>query len=279
MPRLVVVPTPIGNLEDITLRALRVLRETSIVLAEDTRHTAKLLRHFGIDTPLLSYHQHNKRSRLPAALHALEKGDVALASSAGMPAIADPGFELVVAAIEAGIEVDVLPGPNAAITAVVLAALPAPGFIFVGFLPRRGPERRMRLTEIASLPYSIVLYEAPHRLQDTLRDVQSTLGNRAVVLARELTKVHQETVRGTVASLLERYAVESPRGEFTLVVEGARAMSEQVDRSEEARAELRRRRARKEDARAAMAEVGLKYGLSRNRIYRLWLESAPDLAD
>lgn len=267
---LYVVPTPIGNLEDITLRALRVLADVSLVLAEDTRHTRKLLTHFDIRSRLLSYHQHNKRARLEAALQALDEGDVALVSSAGMPAVSDPGFELIEAAIAAGVTVDVLPGPSAVVTAVVAAALPAPGFVFLGFLPRRSSDRRERLGQVRDLPYSIVLYESPHRLVDTLRDLESVLGDRSGVAARELTKLHQEVVRGTVSELRRRYEGQAPRGEFTLVVSGAKP--EPVNRVEEARAELRRRRIEGQEARRAVAEVAKTYGLSRNAAYQLWLE-------
>jgi 16S rRNA (cytidine1402-2'-O)-methyltransferase len=271
VPRLYVVPTPIGNLEDLTLRALRVLREVSLILAEDTRHSGKLLRHYGIKSPLLSYHQHNKRARLDASLRALAEGDVALVSSAGTPSVSDPGFELINAAYDAGFEVDVLPGPNAAVTAVVAAALPAPGFLFMGFLPRRAPERRQRLAEAVDLPYALVLYEAPHRLRALLEDVREVMGNRRMAVARELTKVHQEVVRGSVEEMIERHGGAEPRGEFTLVVAPAEAGT--VDRREDARQELGRRRARGEEARTAVAEVAAKYGLKRNDAYRLWLEN------
>lgn len=272
MARLYVVPTPIGNLEDITLRALRVLREVSLILAEDTRHTRKLLSHYTITTPLLSYHQHNKRVRLPDVLQTLVDGDVALVSSAGMPAVSDPGFELIEAAIAAGVAVDVLPGASAVITAVVAAALPAPGFLFAGFLPRKAGDRRQRLAEIASTPYSLVFYEAPHRLLATLADVAAVLGDRRMVAARELTKIHQEVIRGTVSELQERFRHQPPRGEFTLVVAGA--APEALDRSAEARDALRQRYLDGEDARRAVGAVATTYGLSRNEAYRLWLEVA-----
>lgn len=270
MPRLFVVPTPIGNLEDITYRAVRILGAVSLILAEDTRHTRKLLSHYGMATPLLSYHQHNKRVRLDGALKALSAGDVALVSSAGTPAVSDPGFELIVSAVQAGIEVEVLPGPSAVVTAVVVAALPAPGFLFAGFLPRRSQDRRRRLAEVAAIPYSVVLYEAPHRLLACLQDIREVLGDRQAVAARELTKLHQEVVRGTVAELIVRYTAETPRGEFTLVVAGASPTAE--DRSGEAMEELRCRHLQGEEARTATPAVASKYGISRNQAYRLWLE-------
>lgn len=272
MGRLYVVPTPIGNLEDITLRALRVLQDVSLILAEDTRHSRKLLNHYGISTPLQSYHQHNKRSRLEWALGEVRERDIALVSSAGTPSIADPGFELMRAMREAGIEVDVLPGPNAVVTAVVAAALPAPGFVFAGFLPRSMSERRRKLADLARLPYSIALYEAPHRLVSCLRDVFLILGNREVVLARELTKLHQEVSHTTVASSIERYTAEEPRGEFTIVVAGAPPSDQDV--SLQVQEDVKLRRLRGESARTVTAELSAKYGLPRNEIYDIWIESA-----
>ncbi|MDQ2743962.1 MAG: 16S rRNA (cytidine(1402)-2'-O)-methyltransferase, partial [Chloroflexota bacterium] len=253
MARLYVVPTPIGNLEDMTFRAVRVLCEASLILAEDTRHTRKLLTHYKISTRLQSYHQHNKVMRLDSILARLREEDVALVSDAGTPAVSDPGYELVRAAIGAGIEVEVLPGPTALITAVVAAALPAPGFLFTGFLPRKSGDRRRRLQEIGRLPYTIVMYEAPHRVVSTLRDTLAILGDRPAVVARELTKVHQDVVRSTLAGLLDRYSREEPRGEFTLVV-GCAEIGEQ-DRTAEALDDLRQRRLRGESGRTAVDEV------------------------
>lgn len=271
---LYVVPTPIGNLEDITFRAVRILREAPLILAEDTRHTGKLLTHYGISGHLLSYHQHNKLIRLERIATALSEGDVALVSSAGMPAVSDPGFELVQMAVDRGIEVVVLPGPSAVITAVVAAALPAPGFLFAGFLPRKAGERRRRLAEVARLPYSIVLYEAPHRVLETLRDALAVLGDRSVVVAREMTKLHEEVARSTIQGLLERYGREEPRGEFTLVLAGEDAGVE--DRRDEILDTLRQRRLDGVSGRNAVEEVMARYGIARNEAYRLWVESGGD---
>jgi 16S rRNA (cytidine1402-2'-O)-methyltransferase len=272
--RLYVVPTPIGNLEDITFRAVRVLREAPLILAEDTRHTRKLLAHYEIPGRMLSYHQHNKLIRVETILTALGEGDVALVSSAGMPAVSDPGFELIRAAVDRGIEVDVLPGPSAVVTAVVAAALPAPGFLFAGFLPRQSSDRRRRLNELAHLPYSLVFYEAPHRLLALLKDAQALLGDRPVVAAREMTKLHQEIVRSTVAEMVERYGREEPRGEFTLVVAGAGAGVE--DQTDEILDYLRRRKHEGISGRVAVEDMMVRYGLKRNEAYRLWLESTGD---
>lgn len=273
---LFVVPTPIGNLEDITLRALRVLRQVSLVLAEDTRHTRKLLTHYAISTRLLSYHQHNKLIRLDRVLTELEEGDVALVSDSGMPSVSDPGFELIRAAIEAGIEVDVLPGPSAVITAVVAAALPSPGFLFLGFLPRGARERRKRLAEVEPAREALVFYEAPHRLLSALSDVRAVLGDREIVVARELTKVHQEIARGTVSAMEERFGERPPRGEMTVVVAGASTVEE--DRTDEAEALLRQRYSAGEDRRSAVAAVMRDTGLARNDAYRLWLRVSGDAA-
>lgn len=271
MPTLYVVPTPIGNLEDITVRALRVLREVSLVLAEDTRHTRKLLTHYSISVPLRSYHQHNKLAALHSIMETLQQGDVALVSDAGMPAIADPGFELIRAARESGVNVDVLPGASAVATAVVAAALPATGFLFVGFLPRRSGERRALLRDLSYLPYTLVAYESPHRLLQALADVGQVLAAREVVVARELTKVHQEVTRGTAEELIARFQREVPRGEITLLIAGAADTEE--DRTAEAMVELQRRARAGEDRRGAIDAVMLAYGISRNDAYRLWLKA------
>lgn len=272
MPRLVVVPTPIGNLDDITLRALAVLGSASLILAEDTRHTRRLLAHHKIRARLVSYHQHNKRERIQTALAALDEGDVALVSDAGMPVIADPGFELVRAAIDAGAEIDVLPGASAVITAVVGAALPSQGFLFFGFLPRRGSERRESLRMLAAVEQTLVFYEAPHRVVPALQDMHAVLGDREMVLARELTKLHQEWVRGTISDICHRYAEAAPRGELTLVVAGAPA----VQSADTSGAEdlLRALHAAGVERKAAVAAAARLHGIGRNEAYRLWLALA-----
>jgi 16S rRNA (cytidine1402-2'-O)-methyltransferase len=267
--RLIVVPTPIGNLEDITLRALKVLREVSLVLAEDTRHTRRLLVHHHISVRLLSYHQHNKLNRLTAALEALREGDVALVSSAGTPSISDPGFELVEAAITAGIDIDVLPGASAVITAVVGAAIPAPGFLFFGFLPRHAGERRARLRELHTVRQSLVFYEAPHRASDALQDMLTVLGNRRAVVARELTKLHQEWIRGTLAEICTKYREIPPRGELTLVVAGAPEAPGPDTAG--AREFMRRQRSAGVARQDAIQETTRLFGLARNETYRMWL--------
>ncbi len=219
---LYVVSTPIGNLEDVTLRALRVLREAAIIAAEDTRHTAKLLLRYDIRTAATSFHEHNERQKLPSLIERLKSGDsVALVSDAGTPGVRDPGYRLVRRAIEEQIRVEVVPGPSAVLTALVASGLPTDAFTFLGFPPSKSQARADWLAAMASEPRTVVFFEAPHRIRATLHDLVSLLGDRPVVVARELTKLHEEIVRGTAASLLVR--LPEPRGEFTLVVAPAAA--------------------------------------------------------
>ena len=221
MPTLYLVGTPIGNLEDISLRALRILQEVSLVAAEDTRRTGRLLKHFQIEQSLLSYHEHNESERVPRILAQLEKGDVALVSDAGMPALSDPGFRLVVAAVAAGVTVTPIPGANAAISALVVSGLPTDSFLFLGFLPRKGVSRRKTLGDAARLPYTLILYEAPHRLLTLLTDLEATCGNRPVAIGRELTKRYEEIWRGELRDAIRHFEEQGVRGELTIVVGGA----------------------------------------------------------
>lgn len=217
---LYLVATPIGNLEDITLRAIRVLREASVVACEDTRHTRHLLAHLGVRAETLSLHEHNERARIPQVLGLLRDGrDVALVSDAGTPAVSDPGAALVAAAWREGFRVVPVPGPSAVTAAVALADFPAEQFAFVGFLPRRRVERRRLLSSLADLPMALVMFEAPHRVLDALDDIHEVMGARLVLLARELTKVHEEVLRGTAAEVRQALGVK-PRGEVTIVVQG-----------------------------------------------------------
>ncbi len=220
MGTLYLVATPIGNLEDITARALRVLRESNLIAAEDTRTTRKLLSHFDIHTPLTSYHEHNKLSKLDVVLNALQAGSVALVSDAGTPALNDPGYELVKAAIQAGHTISPVPGPAAPIAALVSSGLPTDAFLYLGYLPRRSSERQALLAQIAPLPYTLIFLETPHRLLDSLEDLLPSLGDRPIAVTRELTKVHEEIFRGSLSQSLEHFRAETPRGEFTLVIAG-----------------------------------------------------------
>ena len=218
MPVLYVIATPIGNLEDISLRALRLLQEVKLIAAEDTRTTRHLLNAHNIKTPLTSYHEHSKRAKLDYLLNYLEKEDLALVSEAGMPGLSDPGYELIVAAIERGISVVSIPGASAVTTALVVSGLPTDQFLYLGFLPRRKGQRQRLFSSIVDEPRTIVAFETPHRLKKALSDIEEILGNRRLSVCRELTKVHEEIFRGRVSQAREHFS--EPRGEFSLVIEG-----------------------------------------------------------
>jgi 16S rRNA (cytidine1402-2'-O)-methyltransferase len=220
MGTLYLVATPIGNLEDISPRALRTLEEAHLIAAEDTRVTRKLLAHFDLHTPLTSYFEHNKLAKLDSILSALAHGDVALVSDAGTPAINDPGYELVRAALSAGHAICPIPGPSAPLAALAASGLPTDAFLYLGYLPRRSSDRKTLAVLIASLPYTLIFLESPHRLLAALADLESALGDRQVAVARELTKVHEEIWRGTLSAARAYFTTNEPRGEFTLVVAG-----------------------------------------------------------
>jgi 16S rRNA (cytidine1402-2'-O)-methyltransferase len=274
MGTLYIVATPIGNLEDISLRALRVLREASLIAAEDTRHTRKLLTHYGIAARLVSYHEHNKLARLDVVLSALAAGSVALVSDAGTPALSDPGQELVRAALDAGHTVTPVPGPSAALAALVVSGLPTDRFTFVGFLPRRSADRRAELARLRALPHTLIFYEAPHRLLDSLADIETELGDRDAVLARELTKLHEDVRRGTLSALRAHATEAGPRGEYTLVVAGAAPVPEDGGESSAADASehLRQLLHSGHGTREAADIVAKAYGMRRRDAYRLALE-------
>lgn len=216
---LFVVATPIGNLEDITLRALRVLKEADLVACEDTRQTLKLLTHFGISKRLVSYHEHNEMTRAPELVIELEEGaQVALVSDAGMPAISDPGYRLIRLCLHHGIKIVPVPGPSAFVAALAVSGMPIEEFVFVGFPPSRPAARRKALRALAEEPRPVVFYEAPHRLIQTLEDILEVFGNRPAVIAREVTKIHEEFLRGYVEELLAAARKKPPRGEMTLLI-------------------------------------------------------------
>ena len=222
MGTLYIVPTPLGNLEDITLRAVRILGDVSLIATEDTRTTGRLLKHFNLSCPMLSYFEHNKITRLERVMEALTHGDVALVSEAGTPLLSDPGYELVRAAIEHGFDVVSIPGPSALTTALPVSGLPSDRFLFLGFLPRKSGERRRVLSEVTAQPATLVFYESPHRLRAGLSDMVDILGaERQVAVCRELTKLYEEVWRGTLAGAVQEWTEREPRGEFTLVVAGA----------------------------------------------------------
>jgi len=279
---LYIVGTPIGNLGDLTPRAARVLGEVSLVAAEDTRVSRRLLNHLGIRPRTTSFHQHNWRAKLDGVLAELAQGDVALVTDAGMPGVSDPGAELVAAAAQAGFKVEVVPGPSAVTAALALSGFPGDGFLFLGFLPRRKKDRQAALRQAGLSAAPLVLFEAPHRLRATLTDLDATLGGRPMAVCRELTKLHEEVFRGTAAEALEYFG--SPRGEVVVVVQGRPAEEAQVgadpdsDANDEAEvdaglrlslAQLRQDGVRAKDA---VARVASSSGLAKNRVYRVWVE-------
>ena len=272
MPSLYIVATPIGNLEDISQRALRVLREVDLIAAEDTRVTRKLLTRYDIRTRLTSYRESNRESKLPKLLAALEDGDVALVSDAGTPGINDPGSELVRAAAENGIPVVPVPGPSAVTTAIAVSGLPVGEFVYLGFLPRKKGDRRRLLDAFAGDPRTLVALETPHRLRDSLAGILDVLGDRRVAVCRELTKLHEEVFRGVISEALDRFS--EPRGEFTLVIEGAvRDDAGHALKKESALDALEKLRADGFTDRDAVAAAAIFTGLPKSAVYRLWLDS------
>ena len=220
MGTLYLVATPIGNLEDMSPRAVRTLREARLIAAEDTRVTRKLLTYFELHTPLTSYFEHNKLAKLDSILAALAAGDVALVSDAGTPTINDPGYELVKAALEAGHSVCPIPGPSAPVAALAASGLPTDSFLYLGYLPRKSSERRALVERVTNSPYTLIFLESPHRLLAALKDPEFCLGDRQIAVARELTKLHEEIWRGTISAAHAYFTQNEPRGEFTLVVGG-----------------------------------------------------------
>lgn len=269
---LYLVGTPLGNLEDMTFRAVRILKGVDLIAAEDTRHTGKLLQHFQIDTPQISYHEHNRQSRVEELLSRLRQDkSIALVTDAGMPGISDPGYDLVCACLDAGVPVVPIPGPTAVITALCAAGLSTERFVFEGFLPLKETARQERFEVLRQEPRTIVLYEAPHRVLKTLGDLATVLGSdRRVVLARELTKRFEEFWRGTLAEAHSHYSQEPPKGEFTMVVEGftpsAPLFSEAAIKNE--LIQLVQAGFSRADASRELARTT---GLSRKQIYQLSL--------
>ena len=270
---LYVVATPIGNLEDITLRALRVLREVDVIAAEDTRHTRKLLDRHDIHTPLTSYHEHNERTKAATLVRRLEAGEsVALVSDAGTPAISDPGYRLVRAATENGVPVTPVPGVSAATAALSVCGLATDRFVFEGFLPAKRHRRKETLRELQDDDRTLVFYEAPHRIRESLADMHEILGDRAVAVGRELTKVHEELLRGTLSQVVAELGGPARRGEFVVVVAGqdeALPVSEEMLRSEIAEL-LEAGRGANEVAKL----MTQNYSLAKREAYRLVLEVA-----
>lgn len=266
-PALYVVATPIGNLEDMTFRAVRVLRESDVIACEDTRHTRKLLDHYGITTATLSYHEHNETERTKGILERLRAGQsVALVSDAGTPLISDPGYRVVSAAVQEGFPVVPVPGPSALVAALCASGLPTDSFRFCGFLPHKAGQRRKAIEAVAAETATLVFYEAPHRIVEAVEDLRAVLGNRPAVLAREITKVHEEFLRGpleAVATVLKTRESAS-RGEFTIVIGRAEQAAVSDEPMAEAVAKLERAGMSRMDA---MKQVARERGVSKREVY------------
>ncbi len=292
MGTLYLVSTPIGHVEDITLRALRVLREVSLIAAEDVRQTQRLLARYDITTPCISYHEHNKLSKVDELLTALALGDVALVSNAGTPGMSDPGFELVSACIGAGFDVTPIPGPSAPIAALVASGLPPDQFTYFGFLPPRGAARRALLHSLVDAPPTLVCFEAPHRLIDALTDMLAILGDRRIVIARDLTKPHEDFRRERLSQALQHFSAHRLRGEFTLIVEGRRwplasrklsaaasaggaadtlSTDDELPSEAAVAARLRALRDQGKSGSAAARQVARELGLNKSLVYQIWI--------
>jgi 16S rRNA (cytidine1402-2'-O)-methyltransferase len=268
MSALYIVATPIGNLDDITLRALSILREVKLIAAEDTRRTKQLLAAYDIKTPITSYHEHNKLAKLDYILNRLSDGDVALVSDAGMPGISDPGYELIVTCTKRGIPVVPIPGPSVVITALAVSGLDTGRFIYLGFLPHKTGARKRLLKSVADEPATVVVLESPHRLRPALNDILVVLGDRKIAVCRELTKLHEEVFRGSVSQAIAHFT--EPRGEFTLVIEGKKEEKPRLTPDIEKKLKTLRRSG--VAAKEAVARVAGETGLSKKELYRAWLK-------
>ena len=269
MGTLYLVATPIGNLEDMSPRAVRILREAVLIAAEDTRHTGKLLKHFEIETPITSYFEHNKINKLDTILEKLSGGDVALVSDAGTPVINDPGYELVKAALASGHAVVPIPGPSAPIAALTASGLPTDAFLYLGYLPHKTSDRHRRLEEVAGQPYTLIFLESPYRIVESLEDILSILGERRVCVAREMTKMFEEYWRGSVREAVDHFKSQPARGEFTLVIEGK--TSEKNERWTEAQLleAIERQISREKSAKELSAELAKSSGWNRRDVYSM----------
>jgi 16S rRNA (cytidine1402-2'-O)-methyltransferase len=268
---LYVVATPIGNLEDISLRALRILKEADLIAAEDTRHTRNLLSHYDIRTALTSYHEHNEKTQAAKLVDKLRRGEkIALVSDAGTPAISDPGYRLVVEALRSGVQVIALPGPSAVATVLSASGLPTDRFVFEGFLPAKKQERETRLQSLRAESRTIVFYEAPHRVRESLADMLSILGDREIVVAREVSKIHEEYLRGTIGELISQLAEREVKGEITVVVHGS--AGESPISEEELKAEIRRLADDGVGVKQISELLGMRYRLAKRDVYQLALQ-------
>jgi len=270
---LYVVATPIGNLGDITYRAVQILNQVKLIACEDTRHTHKLLQHYGINTKTISYHEHNEHQRTHELLELIKNGDdIAVVSDAGTPTISDPGFRIVQAAALSGVTVPPIPGPSAVITALTVAGLPTDEFLFVGFLPSKATARRNKLKQLVSIEATLIFYEAPHRLAATLKDAASILGDRLAVVARELTKLHEQLRRGQLSELAQHYeSQETPRGEIVLLVDRNAIKPATTTVQSTVADVVARLESEGMDHRVALKRAARELGLSRAEAYRQML--------
>jgi 16S rRNA (cytidine1402-2'-O)-methyltransferase len=270
---LYLVATPIGNLEDITLRALRMLKQVDLIAAEDTRRTRKLLSHYEISTPITSYHEHNKWSKLEEILTTLGSGDVALVSDAGTPALNDPGYELVRACLERGFSISSIPGPSAPVAALVVSGLPTDAFLYLGYPPRKAAERHRLFVNIADLNYTLIFLEAPHRLVESLNDLLKALGDRQISVTRELTKMHEQTFRGLISEAKAYFTAQPPRGEFTLILSGMAPTATQRWSEDRLLAAIRTGLDSGGPAPKTAAQLARTSGWPRREVYRLIREA------
>ncbi|MDD3898014.1 MAG: 16S rRNA (cytidine(1402)-2'-O)-methyltransferase [Syntrophomonadaceae bacterium] len=274
MGKLYICATPIGNLEDTSIRLLKTLRQVDMIACEDTRHTLKLLNRYKIKKQLISYHEHSKPEKEDYIIELLREGkDIALVSDAGMPAISDPGERLVKKAITAGINLEVIPGPSALISALAVSGMDTTAFVFEGFLPPRSSRRRERLEMLKEEPRTIILYEAPHRLLNCLKDIQSILGEeRKLAVARELTKVYEEVKRGSAAELYEYYSLNPPRGEISIIIQGKAVVVEARSLAEIAR-EVEELLEQGVDKKEAFKKKAREYGIKKSMLYNYFVRS------
>ena len=269
MGTLYLVATPIGNLEDMSPRAVRVLRESSLIAAEDTRHTGKLLKYFEIKTPITSYFEHNKLNKLDFILDKLSTGDVALVSDAGTPAVNDPGYELVRAALASNFDVKPVPGPSAPIAALTASGLPTDSFLYLGYLPHKTSDRHKFIGQVTNLPYTLIFLESPYRVVESLEDILSILGDRQICVAREMTKMFEEYWRGTVSGALEHFKSQPARGEFTLVIEGKKRTANEKWTEQEMINAIEIEMKSGKSAKDISSALAMQSGWSKKEIYTL----------
>ena len=269
MGTLYLVATPIGNLEDMSPRGVRILREAVLIAAEDTRHTGTLLKHFDIKTPLTSYFEHNKLNKLDFILEKLSIGDVALVSDAGTPAINDPGYELVKAALASNFNVMPVPGPSSPIAALTVSGLPTDSFLYLGYLPSKSSERRKSVGQVSNLSHTLIFLESPHRIVDSLEDILSVLGDRRICVAREMTKLYEEYWRGPVSGAIEYFKSKDPREEFTMVIEGKVKEERNIWAEDELLKAIKKELKAGKSAKEISAELAEQSGWSKKEVYAL----------